>query len=110
MLTHDGKELLDQTPVAIPVGFKKPESLQDQIRRLIRMEQYQALVNSGEAESLEESDDFDIDEDMPDFSSPWELQADEMYREALQAAQETSEGGDKEQPPIVDSEPSQGPS
>lgn len=56
-----GQEIPDQTPVEMPAGFKKPESLTEQIRRLIRTEMSQEAVAEGK-ESWEDANDFDVDE------------------------------------------------
>lgn len=84
----NGKEIPDSTPIAIPAGFRKPPTLQEQIRSLVRHESYQRLVDSGEIESFDEADDLDIDPSDGDFTTPWENDADEhdtrqSYREAL---------------------------
>lgn len=83
-------ETLDNTPMAIPVGFKRPPSLQEQIRGLIRHERYQQLVNDGSIESLEEADDFDIDDD-GDPPSRWEHEADETDFRQLIRQEEKNE-------------------
>lgn len=68
---EQGRELPDPTPVEIPVGFSRPESLQDQIKRLIRTE-LSMDAQAGGFESFEEADDFDVGDDF-DPSSPHEL-------------------------------------
>lgn len=72
-LNDKGHEILDNTPVAIPVGWKRPESLQEQMRRMIRTELSQAAANEG-FETFEESEDFDVEDDAPDPQSQWEIQ------------------------------------
>lgn len=67
-----GREVPDPQPVAVPAGFKAPESLQDQIRRLIRSEQFQRDLADAGVETFEEAEDFEIDDDMFDPSSPYE--------------------------------------
>lgn len=69
--TKDYKaEELDQTPVAIPVGMKKPEPLHDMIQRLIG-NKFADLRLDSDTESFEEADDFEVYDDF-DPSSPWE--------------------------------------
>lgn len=66
-----GRELPDPTPIAMPVGYHKPEPLIEQIRRLVKNE----LSRKAEAdgfESFEEADDFDTGEDA-ELRSPYEL-------------------------------------
>lgn len=65
-----GNEVPDNTPLSIPAGFKRPEKLEDQIRRLIR--NAVADADRDKLETFEESEDFDIDDDMFDPSSPYE--------------------------------------
>lgn len=71
MLDERGWEVPDSTPVAWPAGVRRPETLTDQIRRLVRMEVSRAAAEQG-LETFEESDDFDV-EDEDEFRSPYEL-------------------------------------
>lgn len=66
-----GHEVLDPTPMAIPVGFGRPESMESMIRRLVRTQLSMAASNHG-MESFAEADDFDIPDDPVDPDSPWE--------------------------------------
>jgi len=70
MLNHLGQEVPDPTPVAKPVRWNRPGSTLDQIRA--NLDQRMALLNREmEArghETLEESQDFDIGEDMEPVS------------------------------------------
>lgn len=67
----NGKEVLDPTPVAVPAGMGRPESLQETIRRLVRNEVSQ-VAQKYEMETFEEASDFDVD-DEDDYLSPYEL-------------------------------------
>jgi len=67
----DGREIPDPTPAAIPFQFSRPLSLQEEIKRFVRIEASRAAADAG-AESFEEADDFEVDED-PDPLSPYEL-------------------------------------
>lgn len=89
-----GRELPDRTPVARPVGWKQPASLREQIRKFVRDELSRVAEEQG-AETFEEADDFDIEDDAPDPSSPYELDEglprwdDKSERQkAIQAAEE----------------------
>lgn len=74
------KEELDPTPVEVPIGMtKRAPSLHDDMKRFIREEMSRAAAEAG-FESLEESDDFELDED-PDPVSRYELS--EMQEEAI---------------------------
>lgn len=69
-------ELLDPTPMAIPVGYKQPETLADQIRRMVRSERLAQEVEAAGFETWEEADDFDVDDDF-DPTSPYEQNFDQ---------------------------------
>lgn len=63
-LNERGQEVLDPTPMAIPVGFERPLTLQEQIRRLMRVEYDRMRAVSGDdLETPEEADDFDVGDD-----------------------------------------------
>lgn len=73
-LSDKGKEKLDPTPMAIPVGFERPLTLEQQVARMMRNQyELQAKVRdmSG-VETPEEADDFDIDDDPIELSTPYE--------------------------------------
>lgn len=65
-----GQEVLDNTPLSIPVPFTRPEPIHQRIRRMILLAQREA----GEGyETEEEANDFDVPDDPnPDPTSPWE--------------------------------------
>lgn len=69
-LNESGQEVLDPTPISIPVPFTRPEPLHQRIRRMILLAQREA----GEGyETEEEANDFDVPDDPnPDPTSPWE--------------------------------------
>ena len=62
-----GEHIPDNTPVEIPVGFGVPEDLTSIIKRLVRVESQRA-ANEGE-ETFEESDDFDIEDEVDPVSN-----------------------------------------
>lgn len=66
---HDefGREVLDATPIEKPVGWERPESLQDQLRRIVAQQLSAQMVERGE-ESWEEFNDFDVEDD--DYDDP----------------------------------------
>lgn len=75
VLDDRGHEVLDATPVAMPVGWSRPPSLQDQVRRFVRQELSRQAAEAG-METFEEADDFDVGDDF-EPSSPWELTFDQ---------------------------------
>lgn len=67
-----GHEIPDPTPVAVPSGFKRPETLAEQVRRLVRSEQWRLRAEEVGVETFEESNDFDLPDDPIDPSTPFE--------------------------------------
>jgi len=74
MLNENGHEILDDTPVAIPLRFSRPPSKLEDLRAMLKIVSREA-ENAGQ-ETFEESDDFDIGDDY-DPRSPWELSVDQ---------------------------------
>lgn len=66
----NGWELLDPTPVAIPTGFKVPETMEQRVQRLTRTSMSALAAEQG-YETFEESEDFNIGDDI-DPSTPYE--------------------------------------
>ncbi len=59
---YNRSEVLDSTPVEMPIGFNQPESLADQMRRFIRDEVSQQ--RDDDKGSFEEEDDFSDDDEI----------------------------------------------
>lgn len=70
-----GEEILDQTPVAIPVRLSRPATMAEQVRNLVRQQLSQYAADQGH-ETFEDADDFDVGDDY-DPSSPYELEFDQ---------------------------------
>lgn len=70
-LTPDGRELLDPTPMAPPVGYKRQPSLAEQIREMVRSERLAADLEAAGYETFDEAEDFEIGDDY-DPTSPYE--------------------------------------
>lgn len=66
-MPHDekGREIPDPTPVEIPAGISKPESMNDMIRRYVRIEASK-IAEANDMETFEEADDFEVDDMEPD--------------------------------------------
>lgn len=79
-LDEKGREIPDPTPMEMPIGFSRPLTIQEQIRRMVQTEVSQAAAAHG-AETWEESDDFATDDDI-ESQSPYELD-DEMDKGSL---------------------------
>ncbi|WNK13476.1 MAG: hypothetical protein [Microvirus sp.] len=67
----NGWEIPDPNPMALPVGFKRPETLAEQVARLVRSERWKHDMEKAGLETFEESEDFDVGEDF-DPSTPYE--------------------------------------
>lgn len=68
-------EKLDPTPVSIPIGFEKPPSIAEEIRRFIRSYEFEKEMKSQGYETFDEADDFEVGDDY-DPHSPYELEFD----------------------------------
>lgn len=86
-LTNDGREIVDGTPIAPPLGFIKQPSLHELMRAMV-IEHAAARARGQEVETFEDADDFDMDDDdEPSRHSPYEANFDpigEADRAALQ--------------------------
>lgn len=73
-LTDKGEEKLDPTPMAIPVGFERPLTMEQQVARLMRAqyEMQSKIRDMTGVETPEEADDFDIEDDPIDMTTPYE--------------------------------------
>lgn len=83
-LDEHGRELLDPTPLALPTGFKRPETLSEQIQRMVRTHLSQAAAEQG-FETFEESEDFDCGEDDIDPRTPFEMDFDPVLGREVSA-------------------------
>lgn len=69
--TKDNRmEIPDQTPVEMPLGYERPESIESMIARMVRSVSEQAGREG--AETFEEADDFDMDDDS-EIVSPYQM-------------------------------------
>lgn len=69
-LDHLGREIPDPEPLVLPSGFRRPETLQEQVRRLVRTSLSLQAAEEG-YETFEESEDFNVDDEV-DPSTPYE--------------------------------------
>lgn len=78
-LDKNGHEVPDPTPLRVPGGFKRPETLQEQVARLVRG----SISREAEAagfETFEESEDFEVDDEF-DPRTPFETVFDPILGE-----------------------------
>lgn len=66
-----GQEVPDPTVVEPPLGYIQQPDIFEQMRRMIRHEVSQAAA-AAEFETFEEADDFEVDDEPVDYTSPWE--------------------------------------
>lgn len=65
-------ETPDPNPVRMPAGFKRPETLEERIRRLVRSERFNQAMDESGMETFDEANDFDVEDDLPDPATPYE--------------------------------------
>ena len=68
---EEGREIMDPTPIAPPIGYKKSPSIAEQIRNMVRSERLRQEVEQQGFETFDEADDFDVGDDF-DPKSPYE--------------------------------------
>lgn len=73
-----GAEIPNPTPMAPPVGYVAEDTLQDMINR--HMAKIIGMQDSDVIDSEEEVDDFDVEDELPEFESVFEVR--EMVEEA----------------------------
>lgn len=66
-----GREVPDPTRLSLPSGFKRPETLAEQVQRLVRVQVSREAENAG-YETFEESEDFELPDDPDDPTTPYE--------------------------------------
>lgn len=77
----------DPRPIEMPIGMKKPESLQQMMIRMIHDADFQRRMREQGVETIDEADDFELEEDEDRTPrTPYELEFDqETNREYLPA-------------------------
>lgn len=88
-----GQEIPDNTPVALPLGARNPESLQQMITRLVRV--HSEIAVKEQLESLDEADDFETGEEEPVS----QFQMTDMQEENLQYKPSILKTDQTEKPP-----------
>lgn len=67
-----GEELPDPTPLALPVGFTRPPTLDELVARLTIDPATQAELRRAGVETEEEANDFEVEDELPDPTSPFQ--------------------------------------
>lgn len=92
-----GREMLDSTPIALPLGYTHPETTEEIVMRLLRSEQLARLAAAEGVETFDEFMDFG-DESDDDPRTPHEEFWDPVFRRPttlveLQELDRTLKGG-----------------
>lgn len=87
-LHPDGTPILDPTPIAPPIGYKKHPSMVEIVRDMVRSEKLAAEAAAAGHETFEESEDFAVGDDGEQMRSPWENEHDPDLAEILKAGAE----------------------
>lgn len=77
-LNQAGQELPDPRPLRPPIGFVNQPPLHELIRQMVKNELVARQVDE-QAGSFEDEDDFDVEDDDYDPSSPWEENFDNLH-------------------------------
>nr|QJB20639.1 MAG: hypothetical protein [Microvirus sp.] len=86
-LDEEGREVLDDTPLAPPVGFTEQPSMAEYIRMMVQSERLRQEAEEAGMETFEESEDFDVDDDF-DPTTPYENDFDPDISELKSAVEE----------------------
>lgn len=70
-LHPDGTPVLDPTPLAPPIGYKKQPSMVEIVRDMVQRERLAQEAEAAGYETFDESEDFDIGDDFELMPSPW---------------------------------------
>ena len=100
-----GHEVPDPTVIEPPLGYVPTPDLMEQMRRMVRTA-LSDIADQQDFETFDEADDFDIDEDPVDYSSPYEMYFDPAPDEPAGPAgdgtrQDPNAGGGGGSPPPV---------
>lgn len=83
-LDERGHEIPDPNPVELPLGMKRPETLAEQVQRLVRTSMSAHAAMHG-METFEEAEDLEVDEDFDPYT-PYEVEFDPVIGRNVTAA------------------------
>lgn len=84
-LDKDGYELPSNVPIAPPVGYVKQPTLTEQIRAMVQAEHLRRDLDRAGFETFEESNDFEVDDDLDNAKSSYEVDQGDLAINMLQA-------------------------
>lgn len=87
-LHPDGTQVLDPTPLAPPIGYKKHPSMVEIVRDMVRRERLAAEAEAAGMETFEEADDFDVGDEPELMRSGWENDFDPPLVELIEAGRQ----------------------
>lgn len=111
-LDPSGREIVSPLPMEPPLGYRKQESMAQQIRRMVQSEHLRIAAANAGMETLEEADDFDVGDDYEPHS-PWENDFDPPISELTKAGREIQRERQQQEktqaasPPTQESGPAQ---
>lgn len=80
-----GLEIADPVPIAIPAGMRAPPSLREQMDELFRVGRLREEANRDE--TIDEANDFDLDDYVDDLMTPWETEYDPLLGREISPAE-----------------------
>lgn len=87
-IDENGKLIPDPEPMALPIGYKEAPSMIDIVRNMVRGEALRQAAEAAGAETFEESEDFDIGDDVDELYSGYENDLDVPLSEIMEAGRE----------------------
>lgn len=93
--TEDGQQVVDGTPMAPPVGYKRQPSMVEIVREQIRSHKLAEEALAARMGTFEEEDDFEDPDDPNDHSTPYENDFDPPIKELTSAGQEVIQEREK---------------
>lgn len=87
-LNQDGSPILDPTPMAPPIGYKKHPSMVELMRDMIRSEKLAQAARESGHETFEEAEDFNIGDEPELARSPYENEFEPDLQEILKVGAE----------------------
>lgn len=102
-----GNFVVSGVPMAPPIGYKKQPSMVELVREMVRGERLRAEAAAAGHETFEESEDFDVEDDVDYPHTPWTNDFDPPLKEILREGQAEIDRkakieGDKKSQPLKD--------
>lgn len=100
---ENGREIPDPVPFAVPTDLKRPDTLAEMIKRMVRSETLNAAIASEDFDTFDEASDFDVEDDPLDPHTPYEAVFDPIpdpAPAAPAAAPAAPTGGVQGEPPL----------